>query len=71
MCFQLLPSVVIRRVFKACGVKRRRPPLITPYELVQALIFHAVALATNRRFWVEMMLRELPTLTLMERILPD
>ncbi|MCC6822759.1 MAG: hypothetical protein IT579_18675 [Verrucomicrobia subdivision 3 bacterium] len=52
-------------------MKRRRPPLITPYELVQALIFHAVALATNRRFWVERMLRELPTLTLMERILPD
>lgn len=43
LCSQLLPSGVIRRVLKACAVKRRRPPLITPNQLVQALIFHAVA----------------------------
>jgi hypothetical protein len=42
-CSQLLPSRLIGRVLKACGVKRRRPPLLAPYELVQALVFHAVA----------------------------
>jgi len=43
LCSQLLPSRVIRRVLRACGVKRRRPPLVAPPELVQTLIFHAVA----------------------------
>jgi hypothetical protein len=43
LCSQLLPAAVIRRVLKSCDVKRRRPPLIPPNELVQALIFHAVA----------------------------
>ena len=43
LCSQLLPAGVIRRVLKACGVKRRRPPLIPPNELVQAMVFHAVA----------------------------
>ena len=43
LCSQLLPAGLIRRVLKTCDVKRRRPPLIKPNELVQALIFHAVA----------------------------
>lgn len=43
LCSQLLPLRVIRRVLRACSVKRRRPPLIAPHQLVQALIFHAVA----------------------------
>lgn len=43
LCSQLLPSRVISRALRACNVKRRRPPLIAPHQLVQALIFHAVA----------------------------
>ena len=43
LCSQLLPSGEIRRVFRKCGVKRRRPPLVTQEKLVQALIFHTIA----------------------------
>ena len=48
VCSQLLPSAVVRRVLKVCGVKRRRPSVMRPDELVQALIFHAVAGAGTR-----------------------
>lgn len=43
LCSQLLPSRVITRALRVCNVKRRRPPFIAPQQLVQALIFHAVA----------------------------
>lgn len=40
---ELLPARLIRGVLRQCKVKRRRPPLITPQELLQGLVFHAVA----------------------------
>lgn len=40
---QLLPARLITRVLRQCQVKRRRPPLITPRQLLQGLVFHGVA----------------------------
>lgn len=33
----------IYRLLRRCGVRRRRPPVITAVELIQGLVFHVVA----------------------------
>ena len=38
-----IPSSTIRAAFKHAGVRRRRPPRVTVVELIQSLVFHAVA----------------------------
>jgi hypothetical protein len=40
---QLIPWSVIYAILLACGVRRRRPPVVTPVELIQGLVFHVVA----------------------------
>jgi hypothetical protein len=38
-------SRAIRSAWRACGVRRRRPPILTPSELITALVFHVVSRA--------------------------
>jgi hypothetical protein len=40
---QLIPWSLVYAILLACGVRRRRPPVITPMELIQGLVFHVVA----------------------------
>jgi hypothetical protein len=40
---ELIPWSLIYALFLRCGVRRRRPPVITQVELIQGLVFHAVA----------------------------
>jgi hypothetical protein len=40
---ELIPWSFIYALLRRCGVKRRRPPLITAGELIQGLVFHVVA----------------------------
>ena len=39
----LVPSFLIRRVFRLFGPARRRPPIISPRELITGLVFHFLA----------------------------
>ena len=39
----LIPCSFIRTVLRRCGVRRRRPPVVTAVELIHALVFHIVA----------------------------
>ena len=40
---ELIPWSLVYALFLRCGVRRRRPPVITQVELIQGLVFHAVA----------------------------
>ena len=40
---ELISWSFIYTLLRRCGVRRRRKPLITPYELIQGLVFHVVA----------------------------
>ena len=40
---ELIPWSLVYALFLRCGVRRRRPPVVTPVELIQGLVFHAVA----------------------------
>lgn len=40
---ELLTCSFIYALLRRCGIRRRRPPVITPVELIQSLIFHVVA----------------------------
>jgi hypothetical protein len=40
---ELIPWSFIYALLRRCGVRRRRPPLITACELIQSLVFHVVA----------------------------
>jgi len=40
---ELIPSSVIYTLVRSCGVRRRCPPVIRTAELIQGLVFHAVA----------------------------
>ena len=40
---ELIPWRFIYTLFLACGLRRRRPPKITPVELIRGLVFHVVA----------------------------
>jgi hypothetical protein len=40
---QLLTWSFIYGLLRRCGIRRRRPPVITPVELIQSLVFHVVA----------------------------
>lgn len=38
-----LPAKIVRRWFRLLGPGKRRPPTITPYELLMGLVFHVMA----------------------------
>ena len=40
---QLLSTRTIHRIFDLCGPAQRRPPLLTPAQLVMSLVFHFLA----------------------------
>jgi len=40
---ELIPWSLVYALFLRCGVRRRRPPVITQVELIQGLVFHVVA----------------------------
>lgn len=40
---ELIPSSRIYALLRSCGVRRRRPPLISAGEWIRGLVFHAVA----------------------------
>jgi hypothetical protein len=40
---ELIPSSFLCGLLLRCGVRRRRPPVITATELIQGLVFHVVA----------------------------
>ncbi len=40
---QVLPAREINRALRPCRLQRRRPPLVTHREVVQALVYHTVA----------------------------
>jgi hypothetical protein len=40
-----LPSRALRTLLRRCGVRRRRPPVISATELIAGLVFHVVAKA--------------------------
>jgi len=40
---ELIPWSFIYALLRRCGVRRRRPPLVTALELIQCLVFHVVA----------------------------
>ena len=40
---QFLPTALIRRIFRLCGPARRRPPTLSPQELILGLVFHFLA----------------------------
>ncbi len=40
---ELIPWALIYAIFLRCGVRRRRPPLITQAELIRGLVFHVIA----------------------------
>jgi hypothetical protein len=40
---ELIPWSFIYALLRRCGVRRRRPPLVTTGELIQSLVFHVVA----------------------------
>ena len=40
---QLIPWSLVYAILLACGVRRRRPPFVTPVELIQGLVFHVAA----------------------------
>ena len=40
---EFIPWSFIYALLRRCGVRRRRPPMITPVELIQGLVFHVVA----------------------------
>ena len=40
---ELIPWRFIYTLFLTCGLRRRRPPKITPVELIRGLVFHVVA----------------------------
>lgn len=40
---ECIPYSFIYAVLRRCGVRRRRPPVITAVELIQSLVFHVVA----------------------------
>jgi hypothetical protein len=42
---ELIPWSFIYVLLRHCGVRRRRPPLVTAGELIQSLVFHVVAKA--------------------------
>jgi len=42
---ELIPCALLYRVLRRCGVRRRRPPVVSAWELIQGLIFHVVARA--------------------------
>jgi len=40
---EFIPWSLIYSLLRLCGVRRRRPPLVTALELIQSLVFHVVA----------------------------
>ena len=40
---QHLPTHIIQRIFERNGPARRRPPVLTPAQLIMGLTFHVVA----------------------------
>jgi hypothetical protein len=40
---ELIASSCYYALLRRCGLRRRRPPLVTPCELIQGLVFHVVA----------------------------
>lgn len=38
----LVPAQRIRAIWNRCAIRRRRPPLITAFELVASLVFHVI-----------------------------
>ena len=40
---ELIPWSFLYAVLHHCGLRRRRPPIITALELIQALVFHVIA----------------------------
>jgi len=40
---ELIPWTFIRAVLRRCGLRRRRPPVVTAVELIQSLVFHVIA----------------------------
>lgn len=40
---KLIPWSLVYALFVRCGVRRRRPPVVTQAELIQGLVFHVVA----------------------------
>ena len=40
---ELIPWSLIYALFLGCGVRRRRPPVLTQVELIQGMVFHVVA----------------------------
>jgi hypothetical protein len=42
---EVVPSRAIRALLRSCGVRRRRPPVVSATELIVGLVFHVVAKA--------------------------
>lgn len=40
---QVIPAASYYALLKRCGVRRRCPPVVTAWELIQSLVFHVVA----------------------------
>jgi Transposase DDE domain len=40
---ELIPWSFILSVLRRCGLRRRRPPVVTTVELIQSLVFHVIA----------------------------
>lgn len=40
---EFIPWSLIYTLLRLCGLRRRRPPLVTAVELIQSLVFHVVA----------------------------
>jgi hypothetical protein len=43
LCDELISGPSIYALLRRCGVRRRRPPVITPVELLQGLVFHSIS----------------------------
>ena len=40
---ELIPCAFLYALLRRCGVRRRCPPVVSAWELIQGLIFHVVA----------------------------
>jgi hypothetical protein len=40
---ELIPCAFLYTLLRRCGVRRRCPPVVSAWELIQGLIFHVVA----------------------------
>jgi hypothetical protein len=40
---ELIPCTFLYTLLRRCGVRRRCPPVVSAWELIQGLIFHVVA----------------------------